>query len=423
LDLAPDLVRKMVAELIGTFMLVFCGTGAIIASVEGDGTIGPLAYIFGFGFALIFIVYAIRHISGAHVNPAVTLGLALSGNFPMAMVPFYWGAQIVGAVLASSILRLTFGNVANLGASEVSSGFSVLNGLVLEIVLAAILVFVAHAALTDERFPKAASGLAIGGALLVIQVVGGPVTGGSVNPARSIGPALLSNTYNDLWIYLIAPFIGAVIGALAYEYLRPASADDDGNMDGVRGVVRDSRGGPPRRTRDTRAERQRRERAEHQKSRPRHTDHGDPVDRPGRKARPQVDWDDADADAEPDAAALSERPQRAERTERADRSSRSERPNRRERAERPPGVELSERPERAERPTRRERTERTDVPPRRERMEWTERPERATRAERPVEQPVEPDDAFEELDVDVDEFREPMPPTLPPPTTPPRNTR
>lgn len=400
--------------MIGTFMLVFCGTGAIIASVEGDGTIGPLAYIFGFGFALIFIFHAIRHISGAHVNPAVTLGLALSGNFPMAMVPFYWGAQVVGAVLASLTLRLTFGNVANLGATEVGSGFSVLNGLVLEIILAAILVFVVHAALTDERFPRAAGGLAVGGALLVIQVVAGPVTGGSVNPARSLAPALLSNTYNDLWIYLIAPFIGAVIGALAYQYIRPADADEVYGS-GVQGVVRDSRGGPPRRTRDTRAERQRRERAEHQKTRPRHTDHGDPIDRPGRKARPRVEWEDADLDSKD----LTERPQRAEYSERP---SRSERPNRRDRADRPLRAEFSERPERqdrAERPTRRERTERTDVPPRKERIEWSERPERLTGAERPVE-PPETDDIFDELDVEVDEYGEPMPPTTPP-TAPPRN--
>ena len=403
----------MVAELIGTFILVFCGTGAIIASIEGDSTIGALSYVFGFGFALIFIVYAIRHISGAHVNPAVTLGLALSGNFPMAMVPFYWGAQVLGAVIASSVLRLTFGNVGNLGATEVSSGFSVFNGLVLEIILTAILVFVAHAALTDERFPRAASGLAIGGALLVIQVAAGPVTGGSVNPARSIAPALLSNTYSDLWIYLIAPLIGAVIGALAYEYIRPADADELYES-GVRGVVRDSRGGPPRRTRDERAERQRRERAEHRKSRPVHTDHGDPVDRPGRRARPQVAWEDVDQDdMEPTG-----RPQRPERS--AD-SARPERPSRRERPDRPVRAESTDRPARAERSPRRERTERADLPPRRERMEWTERPDRPTGADR-TGVPPESDDIFDELDVelDVDEYGEPIPPSTPP-GTPPRN--
>ncbi len=417
MDLAPGLIRKVVAELIGTFMLVFCGTGAIIASIEGDGAIGPLAYIFGFGFALIFIVYAIGHISGAHVNPAVTLGLALSGNFPMARVPYFWGAQVVGALLASLILRLIFGNAGNLGATEVASDFSVINGFVLEMILAAIFVFVVHAVATDERVPKSAAGLAIGGALLMIQVVGGSVTGGSVNPARSLAPAILSNTYNDLWIYLIAPFIGAVIGALAYEYVRPGGWDDDNDLDGVRGVVRESRGGPPRRTRDERAERQRRERAEHRKSRPTHTDHGDPVDRPGRRARPQVAWEDADeGDVE-----LTGRPQRPERSDRADRS---ERPNRRERAERGERTDRpvrAERPERPERPTRRERTERTDVPPRKERMTWTERPERAAGADRPVE-PPEPDDMFDELDVDVDEFGEPMPP-ITPPSTPPRNMR
>lgn len=204
------LIKKMVAEAIGTFILVFVGTGAAI--ITGN-------YVFGFGFALIAIVYAIGHVSGAHVNPAVTLGLALTGRFPMAQVPHYWASQVIGALVASLIVRLLYGNLNNLGTTQIADGYSVIDGFVLELVMTAIFVFIIHAVATDERAPAAATGLAIGGTLLVIQVAAGEVSGGSVNPARSLGPAIVSGTFGDLWIYLIAPFIGAIIGAIAYEFI------------------------------------------------------------------------------------------------------------------------------------------------------------------------------------------------------------
>lgn len=204
------LVKKMVAEAIGTFILVFIGTAALII------TENP---VFGFGFALIAIVYAIGHVSGAHVNPAVTLGLALTGRFPMTQVPHYWISQVIGALIASLLVRLLYGNVLDLGTTRIAEGYSVLQGFMVELVLAAILVFVFHAVATDDRSPAAATGLAIGGTLLVIQAAAGDVTGGSVNPARSLAPAIVSGTFGDLWIYLIAPFIGGIVGAVAYEFI------------------------------------------------------------------------------------------------------------------------------------------------------------------------------------------------------------
>lgn len=204
------LIKRMTAEAIGTFILVLAGTSALILSDN---------YVFGFGFALIAIVYAIGHVSGAHVNPAVTLGLAITGRFPMFQVPYYWAAQVIGALFASLLLRLLYGNLNNLGATQIGDGFSVLDGFVLELVMTAILVFIFHAVATDERAPAAATGLAIGGTLLVIQIAAGNVSGGSVNPARSLAPAIVSGTFGDLWIYLIAPFIGALIGAIAYEFI------------------------------------------------------------------------------------------------------------------------------------------------------------------------------------------------------------
>ncbi len=209
--LPQDLLRKMVAEAIGTFILVLAGTGAAI--VGGS-------YALGFGFGLIAVVYAIGHISGAHVNPAISLGLAVTGRFPMAQVPYYIGSQIVGAILASLFLRLVNGNLNSLGATSVVDGYSVLDGFLLELVGTAILVFIVAAVATDKRVQPGVVGLAIGGALLFIELVAGPITGGSVNPARSIGPALASWSFDDIWIYLTAPFIGGAIGAVAYEFIR-----------------------------------------------------------------------------------------------------------------------------------------------------------------------------------------------------------
>jgi MIP family channel proteins len=210
-ELDSGTIQKGIAEMIGTFLLVIAGTGAVLSGWD---------YALGFGFGLIFIVYAIGHISGAHVNPAVTLGLAITGQFPFAQLPVYWAGQIIGAILASAFARLIWGlNDLNLGATQVADGFDAWQGFLLELVMTAVLVFVIRGVATDKRSPAAAVGLAIGGALLVIELVSGPVTGGSVNPARSLGPAIMSGTFGDLWIYLIAPFIGGAAGAVLYDVI------------------------------------------------------------------------------------------------------------------------------------------------------------------------------------------------------------
>jgi MIP family channel proteins len=216
-DLDAGTIQKGIAEMIGTFLLVIAGTGAVLSGWD---------YALGFGFGLIFIVYAIGHISGAHVNPAVTLGLAMTGHFPFSQLPVYWVAQVIGAVLASAFARMIWGlNDFNLGATQVADGFDTWKGFLLELVMTAVLVFVIRGVATDKRSPAAAAGLAIGGALLVIELVSGPVTGGSVNPARSLGPALMSTTFGDLWIYLIAPLVGGVVGSILYSVVNNESQD------------------------------------------------------------------------------------------------------------------------------------------------------------------------------------------------------
>ena len=177
-----------------------------------------------FGLVIAAMVYALGHVSGAHLNPAVTAAFALWRHFPAGRVPAYWGAQVTGAVGAALFLRLTLGDHADLG-STVPAGS---NGQAFawELLLTAILMLVIVAVATDTRAVGEAAAIAIGGTIALDAMVGGPVTGASMNPARSLGPALVSGTYDSLWIYLTAPFAGAALGALAYEALRAPRAKE-----------------------------------------------------------------------------------------------------------------------------------------------------------------------------------------------------
>lgn len=227
------LTRNLLAEAIGTFLLVFIGCGAVVTNtVNSESASGILAIAFAFGFALMIIVYAIGHISGAHVNPAVTLGLALTGKIPPRDAVMYVVAQVIGAFVASIVLRLTFGNIADLGTSLPSGGNA--ESFVVELVMTAVLVFTVYGVATDKRAPAAAAGLAIGAAVLLNVLVAGPISGGSVNPARSLAPAVVSGNLDGLWIYLTAPFIGGVLGAIAYTAIRGPEAM---NLDASEGTT------------------------------------------------------------------------------------------------------------------------------------------------------------------------------------------
>lgn len=220
-----DLPRRMIAELIGTFLLVFIGCGAVVANVVNPkGTSGALGVSLAFGLALVIIVYTIGHISGAHVNPAVTLGLTATGRFPMKEAVPYWISQIAGAIIAALVLRVTFGNVAHLGTTMPTD--TVAKAFVVELVMTAVLVFVVSGVATDKRAPAAASGLAIGSAIILAGLAAGPISGGSVNPARSIGPAIVSGELHDLWLYIVAPLLGGLIGAFAYQAIRGSDTSE-----------------------------------------------------------------------------------------------------------------------------------------------------------------------------------------------------
>jgi len=211
LPLGPALV----AELIGTFTLVFAGCGAIAV-----GTLGPAGVAASFGLAIMVMIYALGHVSGAHFNPAVTAAFAVGRHFPAARVMPYWVAQVTGAVAAAALLRATLGDTP-LGVTHPAG--SEVQAIVWEVVLTFFLMLVIVAVATDTRAVGQAAAIAIGGTVALGALVGGPISGASLNPARSLGPALVSGDLADLWIYLVAPPVGAVAAAVVYRYLRPSN--------------------------------------------------------------------------------------------------------------------------------------------------------------------------------------------------------
>jgi MIP family channel proteins len=222
---ASHLVGAAIAELVGTFILVFGGTAVAVGAILARPTAGPaydsLAVALAFGLALAAVVAAIGHVSGAHVNPAVTLGMAAAGKFPWNYTPVYIGAQLVGAVLGALATWLTFGgparSEAKLAATYPAQGVGDLQAFIVEILITFILVFVVMAVATDERAPAAIAPIAVGFALAVGVFIAGPVTGGSVNPARSLGPMIVAGDLTSVWLYVLGPIIGGVLGAVLYD--------------------------------------------------------------------------------------------------------------------------------------------------------------------------------------------------------------
>ena len=211
-------LQRMLAEAIGTYGLVFAGTGAVTINAETDGAVTHVGIGLTFGLIVMAMIYAVGHISGAHINPAVTLAFAAARHFPLRLVPLYLVAQLAGAVLASLTLRGMFGEVGLLGTTlpRGSDGQS----LALEIVLTLFLMFVIMAVATDVRAVGQAAAIAIGGTVCLEALFAGPISGASMNPARSLAPALVSWTWDSQWLYVVGPVAGAVAGALVYSLIR-----------------------------------------------------------------------------------------------------------------------------------------------------------------------------------------------------------
>jgi len=215
----PDLLRRAGAEAVGVFALVFAGCGAIVTEAQHPGSLGSLGISLVFGLVIMAMVYATGHLSGAHLNPAVTIAFVCTRHFPRAEAAAYLLAQLAGALLGAGLLALAWpSDPAALGTTQPSVGIGA--AFTYEVVLTAFLMFVIMAVATDTRAVGAAAAIAIGGTVGLDALFGGPITGASMNPARSLGPALVSGELHDLWIYLLAPLVGAVLGAVAYQGIR-----------------------------------------------------------------------------------------------------------------------------------------------------------------------------------------------------------
>lgn len=234
-------MHKLAAEAVGTFALVFAGTGAIVIDAESGGGVGHVGIGLTFGLVIAVMIYAVGHVSGAHLNPAVTLAFAVGRHFPWALVPRYWAAQLLGGVAASLLLRALFGETARLGATLPvgSAGRS----FVLEAVLTFLLMFVVTAVATDVRAVGQAAALAIGGTIGLEALFAGPISGASMNPARSLAPALVLGTWQHQWLYVAGPMLGAVAGVVVYRFVR----DDEGGEDGGWNVTSPPSRATPRR--------------------------------------------------------------------------------------------------------------------------------------------------------------------------------
>jgi aquaporin Z len=211
-------MKKYLAEFIGTFAIVFCGTGAIIINQESGGVIGHAGIAITFGLIVMAMIYALGSISGAHFNPAVTFSFALAKKFPKREILPFIVSQIAGGLFASTILRFLFEKNEFLG-STIPAG-SEMQSFILEFILMFFLMFVIMHVAHGSKEQGLLAGLAIGGVVLLEAMFAGPISGASMNPVRSLAPAIVSGHVEHLWIYLTAPFLGAITGMFCWKIMK-----------------------------------------------------------------------------------------------------------------------------------------------------------------------------------------------------------
>lgn len=215
----PSLPRRASAEALGTFALVFAGCGAIVTNTERGETLGTVGVSLVFGLVILAAIAAFGHLSGAHFNPAVTTSFFLTRHLPARDAGSYIAAQLVGATAAALLLWLVWPTKpADLGATVPT--IAVGRAVLVEGVMSALLMLVIISVATDTRAAGAPAAIAIGATIALDALFGGPLTGASMNPARSFAPALVSGQWRDFWVYLVGPLVGAPLGAFAYQLVR-----------------------------------------------------------------------------------------------------------------------------------------------------------------------------------------------------------
>jgi aquaporin Z len=202
-------MQRIVAEALGTFALVFAGCGAIVVDALSGGLLGHVGVSLVFGLVVTAMIYAVGNVSGAHLNPAVTLGFLAARRLGWRDVPSYLAGQAAGALAAAGLLRLLFGTAGALGSTRPAAWAGPGQAFALEVILTFLLMAVILNVSTGHMEKGIMAGVAVGGTIAICALMGGPVSGASLNPARSLAPALLSGTWGAQWIYLLAPPLGA----------------------------------------------------------------------------------------------------------------------------------------------------------------------------------------------------------------------
>ena len=220
-----SLVSRLAAELIGTFGFFFLGFMGIVAATTQHGTIEPVGVAVGFGGGLALMIFAFGHVSGGHFNPAVTLGLAAGGRFPWSDLPAYWAAQVVGGLAAAGLASGLFSGTSDALVSAPAPSVSDGTAFLVELVATALFLLVITTVATDDRAPwhGVFAPVAIGGFIFVIANVIGPISSGSLNPARSVAPAIVAASFSHLWVFIVGPLLGGAIGGFVAAWFRRSS--------------------------------------------------------------------------------------------------------------------------------------------------------------------------------------------------------
>lgn len=215
--------QRLLAEAIGTFFLVFAGTGAIVVNETMGGIVTHVGVAVTFGLIVMAVIYAVGDVSGAHINPAVSIGFLIAGRLPMADTFLYVVAQMIGALAASGVIALLFPGHHSFGATLPQGSWQQAFGM--ELVITFLLMFIIISVAVGAKEKGLMAGAAIGATVALAALFAGPVSGASMNPARSIAPALFAGTLTDQWIYIVAPIIGAAVAIAAYRGVYGRSDD------------------------------------------------------------------------------------------------------------------------------------------------------------------------------------------------------